>query len=601
MDNVKNQLVERWHFRMLNDVQRNSAFRRAIAGAITTHGFRNILDIGTGTGLLSIYAQQTLPDINVIACEDTKIMLNIAQQVLKINNLEQRVRLLNKYSHDLTETDLGGVRSDLIVTETLDSGVFGEAILQTLIHAKEHLLQPNTGRIIPSRIQMYIAGFESKQIASENVCINNGFADLIYLKSHRLVAKCTEPYDTENVRQIKDFKIITSIEQAFECDFNNLLEMKQCLDGTIEKKVRLDYERAGFLDGFVMWFALTLDEQNVIESKPSVNSCWDQTIFKLNHRFANMEKLKYLNVTVSCKDGILNLSHYYNFPGKVLAVQQDVIKFINDTVYLNKMEFDFFSSMKGRHSKRYDTVLDFSPFPYIGISLMKEKRAQKLYCSKESQDFICFVAFCNCLQFENIVFIDDPVEVLYVGEKFDLIILSPIDTLGCVNSSQISNYTILKTNNLNPNGCMIPHKIELWAELIASDWLARVGRCTNGELDALRVTELMNQFATTNQLNLLSFEHEKLSNPFQVADIQLDDAFAENLVKLKVKCSDKPVNGILYFYKIYVAETAEPISTRRNCSHIRRACFVVDDFKCENAKATVHFVQNHGVIKCCLR
>lgn len=586
---------------MLNDMQRNAAFRHAITAAITKNNYRNILDIGTGTGLLSIYAQQTLPDVNVTACEDTKIMLNIAQQVLKVNHLEKRVRLLNKYSHDLTEMDLlGGMRADLIVTETLDSGVFGEAILQTLIHAKETLLQSN-GRIIPNRIKMFIAGFESKQIASENVCINNGFSDLIYLKSHRLVAKCTEPYDTENVRQIKDFKIITSIEEAFECDFNNLTEMKHCLDGTIEKKVRLDYERTGFLDGFVMWFTLMLDDNNHIESKPSVNSCWDQTIFKLNHRFANMEKLKYLNVTISCKDGILNINHYYNFPGKVLAVQQDVIKFINDTVYLNKLEFDFFTSMKGRHSKRYNTILDFSPFPYIGISLMKEKRADKLYCSKESQDFICFVAFCNCLQYENIIFIDDPVDVLYIGEKFDLIILAPIDTLGCVNSSQISNYTILKTNNLNQNGCIIPHKIELWAELISSEWLTRVGKCINTELDALHITELMNQFSTTNQLNLLSFEHEKLSNPFQVADIQLNDLFAEKLIKLKVKCSDKPVNGILYFYKIYVAETAEPISTRRNCSHIRRACFVVDDFKCENAKATVHFVQNHGVIKCCLR
>lgn len=622
LENVKNQLVERWHFRMLNDAGRNLCFKNAIATAIHANGCKRILDIGTGTGLLSLYAQ-TNPKIDreIFACEESKFMLKLAEKVMKANHIEQHIQLINKYSHDLTEQDLNG-RVDLIVTETFDSGVFGEGILQTLIHAKEHLLNPNGGRIIPNRVKLMIAGFESKTIAAENICINTSFTDLIYLKNYRLVAKTTEPYDTENIRQIKDFKILTTIEKAFECNFNDLNEMKQIFNGELKRKVRLEYERSGSLDGFVLWFSLILDDQNVIDSKPMFQSCWDQAIFKLNHRFANIEKLKYLNVTVACKQGILTVDHFYNYTGKIFSVNQNVIKFINDIAYLNKLEFDFFSTMKGRHSKKFDIVLDFSPFPYIGISLMKEKRAKKLYCSKESQDFICFVAFCNCIQYENITFIDEPIDVLYIGEKFDLIILSPIDTLGCIDSSQISNYYLLKMNNLKPNGCIIPHRIELCAELISSEWLTRVGRIINPELKELKIDQFMNEFATTHQLNLLNFEHETISNPFTIADINLDDGFYEKIIKLKLKCpdrmttttaggggggttgtiADRNINGIFYFYKIYIVETADPITTKRNCSYIRRACFVIDNYsKCENLTATVHFVQNHGVIKCCLR
>ena len=51
LENLKGCVVERWHFKMLNDKSRNEAFRNAIVRAVT-NGYDNVLDIGTGTGLL---------------------------------------------------------------------------------------------------------------------------------------------------------------------------------------------------------------------------------------------------------------------------------------------------------------------------------------------------------------------------------------------------------------------------------------------------------------------------------------------------------------------------------------------------------------------
>jgi hypothetical protein len=48
-----NLLVERWHFRMLNDSVRNDAYRAAIIRRILQQGTdSSVLDIGTGTGIL---------------------------------------------------------------------------------------------------------------------------------------------------------------------------------------------------------------------------------------------------------------------------------------------------------------------------------------------------------------------------------------------------------------------------------------------------------------------------------------------------------------------------------------------------------------------
>ena len=63
LENCKSLVVDRWHFRMLNDFNRNNAYERAIIQAIGRIRSRkgpdariSVLDIGGGTGLLSIYA-----------------------------------------------------------------------------------------------------------------------------------------------------------------------------------------------------------------------------------------------------------------------------------------------------------------------------------------------------------------------------------------------------------------------------------------------------------------------------------------------------------------------------------------------------------------
>ena len=49
---VNERLVNRWHFTMLNDIRRNTAYYKAIREAVMTLQKPVILDIGSGTGIL---------------------------------------------------------------------------------------------------------------------------------------------------------------------------------------------------------------------------------------------------------------------------------------------------------------------------------------------------------------------------------------------------------------------------------------------------------------------------------------------------------------------------------------------------------------------
>lgn len=51
-ETIINTLVERWHFRMLNDKKRNEAFENAITLVVQENKINWAMDIGSGTGIL---------------------------------------------------------------------------------------------------------------------------------------------------------------------------------------------------------------------------------------------------------------------------------------------------------------------------------------------------------------------------------------------------------------------------------------------------------------------------------------------------------------------------------------------------------------------
>jgi len=51
IENSLDIAVHRWHFRMLNDAVRNNAFKYAISKRVKS-GYKDVLDIGAGTGIL---------------------------------------------------------------------------------------------------------------------------------------------------------------------------------------------------------------------------------------------------------------------------------------------------------------------------------------------------------------------------------------------------------------------------------------------------------------------------------------------------------------------------------------------------------------------
>ncbi len=136
------------HERLLRDRIRTEAYRQAIAQTVKPGDV--VLDMGAGTGILSIFAARAGAQ-HVFAVERTSIA-DIAKQLINTNGLSERITVI--------ELDIRNVMLpesvDVIVSEWMGSYAIEENLLQPLLVARDRWLKPH-GRIVPSGVAIYLA------------------------------------------------------------------------------------------------------------------------------------------------------------------------------------------------------------------------------------------------------------------------------------------------------------------------------------------------------------------------------------------------------------------------------------------------------------
>ena len=137
----------RGHESMLRDSVRCEAFRRAIIDTVTPGCA--VLDIGAGTGILSLFAAQAGARV-VYAVEQTHIA-EFAQRIVSENGFGDRINVLQ---NDMETLELPE-KVDVIVSEWLGGYGVDENLLPVVVLARDRWLKPG-GRLIPETVTSWI-------------------------------------------------------------------------------------------------------------------------------------------------------------------------------------------------------------------------------------------------------------------------------------------------------------------------------------------------------------------------------------------------------------------------------------------------------------
>ncbi|KDP39866.1 hypothetical protein JCGZ_03397 [Jatropha curcas] len=276
----KNLLATTSYLDMLNDSPRNRAYREAIDKTITKPC--HVLDIGAGTGLLSMMAaramasgEQKSTDTKgvVTACESYLPMVKLMRKVLHINGMGRNINIINKRSDELKVGMDIPARADVLVSEILDSELLGEGLIPTLQHAHEMLLVENS-LSVPYRATIYGQLVESTFLWKLHDLYNN---EAKASDDIRLVPTGLDTILSVKLQQhpmhcdaiAKEIKLLSEPFKVFEFDFwkrpdshgEAELHIKTTDNGRVHAilswwKLQLDYEGTIFYSTSPKWIGL---------------------------------------------------------------------------------------------------------------------------------------------------------------------------------------------------------------------------------------------------------------------------------------------------------------------------------------------------------
>lgn len=249
---------------MLHDWERNqkydAALRKTIAQMRRAGKEVHVLDIGTGTGILSMMALRAGAD-TVTACEAFLPMANCAQRILEANGSGQ-VRLIRKRSTDIEIGVDMPRKANLLVAELLDTELIGEGAIGIYNHAHKELLTDDA-LCIPARATCYAQVAQSTLASQWNsLKVLPNLDGEILLRPPAQLLQCSGEAALHDVQlsQLPEnsFRALSDPVEIFKFDF----QRKQPRELQREHVLRLQLSDPGTVELVFYWWQIEMDDSS---------------------------------------------------------------------------------------------------------------------------------------------------------------------------------------------------------------------------------------------------------------------------------------------------------------------------------------------------
>ena len=239
------------HEEMLKDKVRTGAYQKAILNNKEIFKDKIVLDIGSGTGILSFFAAEAGAK-HAYGIEFADIA-DFSIEIIKKNNMQDKITIIKA---KVEEAELPVEKVDIILSEWMGYFLLYESMLDCVLYARDKWLKED-GYMFPDRAQMFLAGIEDKNYKHRKInSWNNiyGF-NMKCIKeaaiAEPLIDNCTDEYIISSTCKIYDidlYKIkkeeldfMSGYEIVFDCDdcFNGLVSWFNVSFNKVQNKVIL--------------------------------------------------------------------------------------------------------------------------------------------------------------------------------------------------------------------------------------------------------------------------------------------------------------------------------------------------------------------------
>lgn len=261
LSSIYRKCIPRWHFEMLNDINRGKAFSDAL-GALDLRD-KTVLDIGAGSAILSMLAVRH-GTRHVYACEMVEPLAEMAAEIVQLNGMAHKITLIPKRSLEIEiGKDMPG-RAEIMLSETIDCGFVGEGFLPSLNHAKKCLLQPDA-LLVPSGMRLCGVLIESPNIYHLNHVYDSQGFDV-----SRMNEFSTRGYFGVRLKT-RPHSMISDVTTLIE------LDLYGPVPESLTRVVEFEAKQNGTVHGVAFWFSVTLAPGITLSNDPDQSGChWTQ-------------------------------------------------------------------------------------------------------------------------------------------------------------------------------------------------------------------------------------------------------------------------------------------------------------------------------------
>ncbi|CAF3627482.1 unnamed protein product [Rotaria sordida] len=235
---------------MLQDYVRTSTYQRAILDNSIDFAGKVVLDVGTGSGILSFFAIQA--GARKVYAVEASTMAEFAKILIENNHLSSRIEVINGKIEDITLPE----KVDVLISEPMGYMLYNERMIESYIHAKK-FLKPN-GKMYPTVGDLYVTPFTDEssymeQIGKANFWYQQSFygVDLTALRDAALEEYFQQPL-------VDNFDIRICLATPIKYSVNYLHATEEDL---YEINIPLSFEMttAAVVHGLAFWFDILFD------------------------------------------------------------------------------------------------------------------------------------------------------------------------------------------------------------------------------------------------------------------------------------------------------------------------------------------------------
>jgi 2-polyprenyl-3-methyl-5-hydroxy-6-metoxy-1,4-benzoquinol methylase len=236
------------HYEMIKDKMRTNSYRNAVLQNPQDFKDKVVLDVGCGTGILSIFCVEA--GARKVYAVDASEIADHARKIVENNGLSDKIEVIKGKMEEIVLPE----KVDVIISEWMGLFLLFESMLESVILARNRWLKED-GKMYPSKARLHIAPIANDEFKDKMEFFTKpqygiNFSCLVPLVKYEFTYYCNR------ASQIQSEWVCSNSQVFFESDLRTV-EPKDIK--VVQSEFKFSNINKSYINGFGTWFDVTFE------------------------------------------------------------------------------------------------------------------------------------------------------------------------------------------------------------------------------------------------------------------------------------------------------------------------------------------------------